>query len=81
MTTEDENTLELVAQKLDKACTTLDRICHWLIGDGADPTKPGMMVRMDRLEQESKSHLRWRLLIVSTILGGGFTIAAAFISR
>lgn len=49
----------------------LDRIAEVILGDPTDMDKPGVMIRLDRLERADKSKAR-----VIWILATGVTIAA-----
>lgn len=50
----------------------VDNLMGMLRGDESDSTKPGLNVRVDRLEQSKKTHNR----ILWTIITGGTTVVA-----
>ncbi len=48
----------------------LDTLCAAIMGDPTDPEKPGLILRIDRLEQSRKFQSR-----VLWVLGGGVVTA------
>jgi len=66
---------EKILLQLDYIKRQLDSIVAALSGDPSDVDKPGLFLRVDRLEQSKKAHNR----ILWTIIGGGATITATVV--
>ncbi len=70
-----------ILQQLAYIKEKLDSIVAALGGDPSDETKPGLFLRVDRLEQSKKAHNR----ILWTIISGGMlttgTVAAALLVK
>lgn len=66
---------EKILIQLDYIKKQLDNIVAALGGDPSDIDKPGLFLRVDRLEQSKKAHNR----ILWTIICGGVTVAATVI--
>lgn len=73
--------LESLSQAVEYMRKKLDMIVEAIIGDPTDELKPGLLIRMDRLERSYANHRK-----VLTLFGGGLvtvigTIIAAIILR
>ena len=58
-----------VQEHLEAQDKKLDRIIRFLEGDELDPDKPGLKVRMDRLEQADKQHTKIAWVFGVAIIG------------
>lgn len=70
--------------RLDELCSKLDRLIEVIQGDPTDENKPGLIIRLDRLEQykkliEKKQQQMMRLIIA--LSGGLGTVIAALIVK
>lgn len=72
---------EQILHQLEYIKEQLSRIVSALNGDPGDENKPGLYLRVDRLEQSKKAHNR----ILWTIISGGMitmgTVAAALLVK
>jgi len=58
-----ETLVRTLEKKLDRALEQIDKLVQILIGDSTDITKPGVMIRLDRLERSdrNKTKIIWAL--------------------
>ncbi len=73
--------LDSLKQTVDYMRDRLDMIVEAIIGDPTDELKPGMLIRLDRLERSYNNQRK-----ILTLIGGGLlttvgTIIAAIILR
>lgn len=72
---------EHIQQQLEYIKEQLDSIVAGLNGDTSDANKPGLFLRVDRLEQSKKAHNRILWTIISgTVITLG-TVAAALLVK
>jgi hypothetical protein len=76
MTTELEH---FVRAELKAMRIQLDRLSSILLGDPADPDKPGVPIRLDRLEQSNKLKNKVMMLLATGIFTAlGSIVLVAF---
>jgi len=74
----DKNELEAVVQEINKK---LDVIYEAVIGDPRDQNKPGLIMRLDRVEQLHILQRRFNIILGTTIVGTAGTILGALIVK
>lgn len=58
---------EHMDEKLDDMKSDMHQIKSFIIGEGSDD-KPGVIVKVDRLEQANKSRNKWLVVLTVTVL-------------
>ena len=59
---------QFVRAELKAMRIQLDKLTNILLGDPADPAKPGVPIRLDRLEQSSKFKNKVMMLLATGML-------------
>ncbi len=59
----------------------IDMLVEALLGDPADTSKPGFLIRLDRLERSYASHRRALALFGGTLITVIATVIAAFVIK
>lgn len=68
-------------ERLEQMEKKLDRIAEAIIGDPADETKPGLVIRLDRLERSYSSMKKAVAVLGGSLVSVIVTVATAIILK
>lgn len=77
----DPESLQSLAKTVEYMRSRLDMIVEAIIGDPTDKQKPGVLIRLDRLEQSRISQAKIQFALIGGLISVAGTVIAAIILR